>query len=197
MIRQGFNRRRVKPVINHKLIYLIYDGDLKIGNDAPLAMVCNDDDLSFGAFDHLPNNFRLRIGRDCATVFQADPIHTDDRFVGKDLFEIIDGITARNRVGSRLVFTTNQVIKKARFAQFKCGLQIIRKYGYTRIFADLGQHLGHSRTTVNKNNITIFEQRRGQFSDTSFFFRVMLHPLLVFLFEDHTLALDRPPVCTL
>ena len=162
---KGFNGRRIEPVVGHECIDLIDRSNLKIGDHTPLAMVCNDDHLSDGALDHLPDNFCFRIGRHGAAMLQADPIHADDGFIGKDLLEVIDGITPRNRVGARLVFPADQVIEKAGFAPFERGVHIIRTYGDTCIFADTGEHLGHCRAAVDKDNIALLDERRGQLTD--------------------------------
>ena len=57
-----FESRSVELRIGDQLIDLIDGGDLKIGDDTPLAVVRHNDDLSLRMLDHLPYDLGFVIG---------------------------------------------------------------------------------------------------------------------------------------
>jgi arylsulfatase len=47
--------------------------------------------------DHLAHHFRFGVGGNRATMLEADPVHSDDHFVGVNLPQAFDGETSRGR----------------------------------------------------------------------------------------------------
>ena len=57
---------------------------------SPFTVICNNDDLTHSSLNHLPNNFCLSVGWNSTTMFQADPIHTDNNLVCIYLFQVFN-----------------------------------------------------------------------------------------------------------
>ena len=84
---------------------------------------------------------------------------------------------------------------KAWVAEFDRCIYIIRKDRNPGIAPDVFEYLCGGRTAVDKNNVTIFDQRCSQLTYQFLFFRMILRALLLCLFKDNTLIQNRTPMC--
>ena len=195
MGRQALNGRRIDPCIGDQLIDLLDRGNLKIGDDAPLAGICDNEDLALGALDHLLDHLRFRIGRHGASMQQADPIHAQDRLVRIDLAQVVDRKTSCHRIGMRLEFTPDQVMFKSGIPHFEGNIQIIAEDRDPGISPDVPDHLGRGGPAVDENDIAILNEGGRHFSDGSLYFGKPLGPLQVLGLQCHPLAEHGSPMC--